>query len=265
MKREGLLIFIITIIFTINVFASGINVSETHRLPTGKIIEGEDIDYSIVIPMNWRDYVVVEREIPKPNSNFSDRINIYYKPDDSTIDRLLFVSAYIYEKDKWSENTGYRKISESDDHILVLYVINNNPFQYGRDNLIFSQLLKEASNDLFTKSYFTLGDKKETENTVYANGRALIDPVYPVSTIAYIPVREACENLGFTVEWRDSDKSITISDANIYTRLSFRNRTSIKYPLINKEGKAYVASSYFLQILKCNVEIDNKSNVKITR
>ncbi|WP_250229135.1 stalk domain-containing protein [Anaeropeptidivorans aminofermentans] len=257
-----------TVFSASTVYGGEFDVKRFEMLNTNKLIKGENVEYTFMIPYSWQKYVSLKREMPGKKSDFTEKIIVYYQAVDAPVKQTVLMTLCVYDKDKWSNQSGFRKISESGSHVMAISTSTSIPFSFGSDKIRYEDMLKEANNDYFLKTYINFEGGNTASNVVYVNGKMMKNAAYPtVNNMVYIPVREVCEALGYKVSWSERDQMVTVSSPNgdFYSHLLYDTQINKKYPVINRSGLSYVSSSYFLQVIKCNIEIDDKFNVKIVK
>lgn len=242
----------------------------TESLNINKVIKSDISNITISIPAGWKKKMAIDRDLGD-NSTYTEKYNIYYKPEDEKYNKLLIMEIFIYKNDNWTEQEGARKIASSSDYTAAVS-LKENPFTYGSDKVALDNILKDAGNDLFMKTIVTFEGAIASSNVIYVNGKVMKNAAYSPqgSNVVYIPIREVCEALGYTVTWRDSDQSITVSkqganSSENFSYVIFFGRANQKYHMIKRDGMAYVTSAYFLRVLKCDIVINERNNVKIVK
>lgn len=229
-----------------------------------KIIKGELTDITISVNSIWQKNISMEFETSESETSFTEKYYFYYKPIDDTLDKFCFMELGIYKNNIWNKQDEMRKITSSYDYTAAVK-LNENPLSFSSDKVILDNMIKDANNDLFLKNMIGFEGSTVSSSTVYINGKALETAAYASTntSVVYVPIRQACEKLGYTVSWIQKGQRIIITGDSFYNELTLDGRINKKYHVISRGGISYVSSAYFLQVLKCNVEIDSKNNVKI--
>ena len=102
---------------------------------------------------------------------------------------------------------------------------------------------------------------KNNAKEIYVDGKKVDNVIYE-DGIALLPVRKICEDLGYTVEWDDANKAITVGTVqmgvnfrigeNKYAKSKMAAFTLSKAPVVIDE-KTYVPSDFFTEVLEANV------------
>ncbi len=102
---------------------------------------------------------------------------------------------------------------------------------------------------------------KSNAKEIYVDGKKVDNVIYE-DGIALLPVRKICEDLGYTVEWDDANKAITVGTVqmgvnfrigeNKYAKSKMAAFTLSKAPVVIDE-KTYVPSDFFTEVLEANV------------
>ena len=153
----------------------------------------------------------------------------------------------------------YKKVTES----TPFYIKNNNVYiVFGAGDITFVQ----KGNIIFEIPYKNLNNYKVNKNNYYKKSEY---------NVKMVPLREALEYFGYTMNWQSSTNSITVlKDGKFVSylvigenRYSDKNNKVIRQlefaPEI-KNGKTYVPISYFSQILEMLFAVDSNENIIIS-
>ncbi len=251
----------ITSILLISISVTSVFAGTGIDLSAGKII-GKNGDYYFKIPVSWDNYIYATRD-KTDNYDYFDKIDFYYKHRDIGNQDLLFLSLYVYYKENYGKHgyTNQTKILETEKYVFTTSAYMSNPYSTVNDRIIFSRFLIELGtpNFISNKIYVSAQQNDVVQSgTLTVNGRtASVKPIVSNGEI-YLPLREAAEKLGYTIKWNPSNKAVTLTRGSksytIYTT---------KTKVINKKGTLFVPISYFMQTLKCSVDIDSRNNIRI--
>ena len=264
-----LLVSILTLgSFARPLYASAINVSSVAPVDVTQQIRGRSPAYTLDLPLAWRRHLVGERERFSNPTAIVERLVFKYRPSNPAIPPALFLEVAVFIRTEWRESLGYTRLTETDDHVFAIRAAASNPFVFGADRLIFDNMLRDASNPAFMLSYISVPLSGETviRNTVSVNGKRMSAPsITSAFRVVSVPLREVSEALGYIVVWDENTQNITISSETFSTTLGTDARVTWRHNITNVNGISYVPTMFFLQALQSNVEIDEHSNVRITR
>ena len=261
-------VFIFQILSIIIVSATAATVSSAYPLDVNQQIRGRVAPFTLDVPLAWRRHIEVQREFFQNPQPILERIMFHYRPSDLSASRTLLLEIAVFNRDDWRENLGYTRLTETDNHVLALRTAPSNPFVFGADRLLFDNMLRDASNPAFLISYISVpaGGDTVVRNTVSVNGKRMSSPsVMNTLRVVFVPVREVAESLGYTVNWDSASGNITISSGTFFTTLVRDTNIRQRHHIVNIDGISYVSTMFFLQVMQCNVEIDEHSNVRISR
>lgn len=253
-------VFILSIIFiTIsNIFVYA-DTSTNLDLSDNKII-GNESKYYFQIPVSWQNYIYAKRNYFNTDDYF-DKIDFYYKHKDDENKDIRFFSLYAYELNKYKDSINQDIVLVTDDYIFTSTTYLNNPYFSVNDKIIFSRFIKELSSSTFlSDKIFVTTDRPNSIQTgvlTVNNQVSLKDAVIENGHI-YLPLRETCQKLGYSVTWISTDKTILIS--------KFDN--SITIPVSNTRHKnidntIYLPIQLFIQNIHFDIDIDSKNNITI--
>ena len=200
--------------------------------------------------------------------NIAERIVFHYDPASAGFSSTVLLELVVFIRGYWDESSDYIMFAESYSHIFTIRPAQRNPFVFGTDRLIFDGLLREASNPAFMANYISvpIGRGTIVRNTVSVNGVRMSSPSHtnPFRVVS-VPLREVAEALGYSVVWDPATGNVTVSSGTFHTTLGRDIHLAQRHNFINLNGISYVSTMFFLQVMGCNVEIDEHSNVRITR
>lgn len=232
-------------------------------------IKGEDADYTFVLPKSWQNSsVTVNRERPGQQSQFLDKLIFLYMPLDKISKPMVFATLYVYENRSGVKLEGSRKLLETDKYIFMFDSTSKNNFTDVADKSLFGQYIEGAGNDYIMASQIEVpkSQRRLNYNTVTVNGRLLRgSAIQNINGTVYIPVREACNALGYSVDWNAADSTVVIyQGSERYTISTPGSSTRQNYATIIVDSKAYVTSVFFMRALNANIEVDGYNNVVIS-
>jgi len=270
MKKACLIIISMMIFLTSfnNVFAGSIEVVDVKVMDVNSQIKGAVVEYILEVPSSWKKYVYIEREVPSGGKKIVEKLVFYYLPMSANSSKSVFMEMVVFEKESFAGESDYTKLVESDKYVFAYKMASKNPYVFGSDRLIFDNMLREAAKASFIKDYVVFPTDKDSfvKFTVSVNGKKMASPSFANSLkVVYVPVREVCQELGHSVVWNAKDSSVSIYNGSFYTTLSRDTNVKQKYNIVMINGKSYVSTMFFLQVLKCSVEIDQYNNVRISK
>jgi len=273
MKKACLIMVVIMVFLTsftnTNVFATGlVEVVDVKVMDVNSQINGSVVEYILDVPASWRKYIYMEKEVQSNSKTIVEKLVLYYLPTSATSSKSVFMELAVFNKSGWTTDVGYTKLSESEKYVFAYKLAVKNPYVFGSDRLIFDNMFKEASKAGFIKDYVSFPTEKDSfvKFTVSVNGKRIASQSYTNALRAvYVPVREVCQELGYSVVWNATDSTVSIYNGSFYITLGKEITSKQKYNIITIGGKSYVSTMFILQALKCSVEIDQYSNVRISR
>jgi len=266
-KKYCLLIFLLALIipgFVLN----AVVVSSAGRQNVNETIRGNSISYTFDVPLHWQTHMDVNLSVFVSHPNIVERLVFYYNPSSTSFSSAVILELAVFTRDRWNDDLGYTMLTETDTHIFAIRPAASNPFVFGSDRLIFNNLLREASNPAFLINYISVPQGSDTivRNTVSVNGVRMNAPSHTNALrVVSVPLRETAEALGYSVDWDAATGNISISSGTFHTTIGRNISTRQRHNIVNVNGVSYVSTMFFLQVLGCNVEIDEHSNVRITR
>ena len=268
-KKCGLLalLFFSMFIFT-SLSAHAVVVGRAGRQNVDETIMGHSVSYTFDVPMHWRAHMDVDRVVFVNDPYVAERLVFRFNPSSASLSSTIILELSIFFREQWSEESDHIMIIETDSYVFAIRPAQNNPFAFGSDRLIFNRFLREALNPSFLRSYISVpvGSDTVVRNTVSVNGVRMNAPSHtnPLRVV-FVPLRETAEALGYRIGWDAATGRISISSDTFHTTLGGNTGAPQRHNVINLNGVSYVSTMFFLQVLGCNVEIDEHSNVRITR
>lgn len=236
-------------------------------------ISGEKVDYAIDLPSFWFGYLSAERESQSAGGNLLEKIVFYYLPQDAKDEPVFLMNFYVYDKRRFKENAGICKLLETEDFVFACERAGENGLAGETDRALFGRFLSEAADAEYLAGFIRPpeGQKIILSNAVTVNGRKLAEKTVAMDGVVLVPLREACEALGYDVSWLPKEKAAAISmDFGSGQERGFYHLLLSTPPPLGRgfytviiEGRAYVPSLFFIQVLNANVEIDENYNVFI--
>lgn len=244
-------------------------INSVNRIDISKnIIYGEKADFYINIPVSWNNYIVAEREVINYKTRLLEKINFYYEPQNNISKPLFLMSIYIHNKSEWDSTLSYVKVLESKKYIFSMFNASKNPFTNKTDKALFNRFLSESNSVDFIKSLIVVNDnnKPQVSNTITVNNKLLKTTiVYKDNNVVYLPIRDTCKALGYDVTWNDKQKSISISNEDFISELFIDNTKNNYFRVVLINNSSFVSFMYLIKDLKCTVEVDENSNVFISK
>lgn len=268
MKKVCCLLMSVFLVLTSSQPLSAATISSAIRLDVNQQIRGHAATYTLDIPLSWRRHVVVYRDSFLNHPAIVERLVFFYDPASVTLSRAELLTLSIFDREHWNENSGYTRLVDTYNHVFAIRIPQSNPFVFGSDRLIFDTLLRDASNAAFLRDYISvpIGADTVIRNTVSVNGKRMPAPSSTNSfRVVLVPLRATAEALGYTVGWDAAAGSVSVSSGTFHTTLGGSTNSGQRHNIVNIDGLSYISTMFFLQVLGCNVEIDEHSNVRISR
>ena len=236
----------------------------------GKTVKSEKANYYIKIPETWVNYISVESE--KVKSGVAEKFNFYYEPRNSASKPLLLMSLYLFNKSDWynmGAATAYKKIAEDKSHVYAATSATINPYSSREDMIIFKRLTIESNNAEFVRSMIILGDTSEIDSETITVNERLLDAkvLYLNQNVAYLPIRETCEAIGYAVSWSSSERRVVLRKSGgrgaAYEFYPNNPGKNFGYSVLIENSIAYINYSFFVWELKASVGVDENRNIYI--
>ncbi len=263
MKNKFTILIITLLIINItyiNIYASVI----PHSVVQFGRIEGINADYSFYIPISWKDYITISQNT-NLDVNALECLDFYYIPNDKTQQNKLFFTLYVFDSNNYSNNSNFEYITEKNGYTFVAKKYLDNNYNNTIDNIIFSRFSSELNNSNFISNKINVTSNiksNETYNNVYVNNKKLHNHSFVSSTdITYLPIREICELLNYTVIWNGSNKSVSVKKGDSLDVIYLRSKNT--YTPVVIDGNVYMPTMYYINYLDLDVNIDSKNNVNI--
>ena len=227
-----------------------------------------NIDYYFKVPPEWQNIVYADRVSSGESGSFvTEHLNFFcvsksgrFKPEP------MFNIHIIPEKD-WADNSSYKILKRNLAYIFAVEYFDGSGFDYAPDSDQFKEAMSYVDSVEKLKTLLLVSGVEGKK--VYVRGVATSSPPEVVDGLYYIPLREAVEALGYTVNWWEKDSTVVIDrKAPREFRDSFKISSSTtesggyKMKLIN--NRTYIHTAYFTRKLKANVEIGGDGNVYIS-
>ena len=234
-------------------------------LNSGRII-GEKADYYMDIPTMWSGYLTADREKTIRSLQPLEKLNFYFMPSDNTSKPKQFLCINIYSKFHYTLEPNHRKLLESNKYVFTVSFPEEGSLKNKTDIAIFNNMRATASDDQYLIELIRLpkGDEKLYSNTIWVNGKQLNTKAIPDANLIYLPIREICEHLGYTVGWLADQNAVTLRRGDTYFKLLKNDINANRgFTLVFNNNKTFISSLYFITVLKLNVEIDERMNVML--
>jgi len=233
-------------------------------------IAGVGAEYTFVMPKSWQNgSVTVKRERPNRNSQLVDNLIFEYIPIDRISMPSVFATLYVYENQADFTPPGARKILETDKYIFMFESPSHNNFTDSADQLIFGQYLLTAASDPMMANQIEVppAQRRIPNNTITVNGRLLRNQALrSEGGTIYIPIRETCNALGYSVSWNAASREVTIHSSDRRHAIPINLSPTLGqnfYSTIIIDNRAYITSGFFMRALNASIEIDGRNNVVI--
>jgi len=271
MKKLALIIFVVILaLYPCAVLATHTIISVIRIDASSGRVTGEGAEYTFVMPESWQTgSVTVNREKPNSSSAFLDKLTFLYIPNDRISISTVFATLYVCENKPNLQPPGSRKLLETDKYVFMFDSPSRNNFSEPADRRAFGQLITSAANDTMMANQIEVpqSQRRIPINTITVNGRLMRNKAVrnTVGTI-YIPIRETCNALGYSVSWNAASREITIySSARRHgATISLSGAFRQNYSTIIIDDRAYVTSVFFMSVLNANIDVDGRNNVVIS-
>jgi len=258
--------------FSISVNATAVTttatVSSAYPLDVNLQIRGRFAPFTLDVPLAWRRNVEVQRELFQSPHPILERIIFHYRPTNLTASRTVLLELAVFNSGASWEYFGFARLTETDNHVIAFKPADVNPFVFGADRLLFDNMLRDVSSHAFLMDYISVPTSGDTvvRNTVSVNGKRIeASSITNALRVVLVPVREVAESLGYTVAWDSRTGNVIISSETFLTTLFRDVEVRQRHNVVNINGISYASTMFFLQVMQCNVEIDEHSNVRISR
>jgi len=267
MKRIAVFFLCLALFFSFN------NILNANQAATGAgidgldissgIVNGDRVEYVLSIPEDWLEFIIVEREALPPDAKIIEKLNLYFQP--KNLRPVLLCNFFVIET-RYSEEIGaYKRILETDEFDFRAYVSASEPnFSNAGEQIIFDHIIGQLHDFNFCFELFSFPDGKGpiVKDMLHVNGRLIEGSVIYDSNQPFVPLRAACEALGYNVVWRGGDASILMEKNGASHVLYTAGRQN--YGAVRVENSFYVPALFFVSILKTSFETDKHGNVFIT-
>jgi len=271
---RGWLAAMLAVILAMAAFSAPALGNATVRMATrldisGGKVTGLDGAYEFKIPVMWQDNVQAERETEGNPAYVLDQVNFLclsatrqYKPQ-------VLMSLYVIDKKQWSDNLPYTPVLVSRDYIFAVTMgTGKNVYISPLDRAMYQACYDEVSTVDAVKNKFKLSKVQELwrEMTVFVNGAEVEKPVVFIGGTYYLPLRNVCEELGYSVTWLAGSKSATIRKDGFYDIVPVAvNMTSDTrgYKMRLVDGTTYVSVAYLYNVLRLTIEINDARNAYV--
>ena len=285
-KRLRLLVCIIlsvsflTVYFPVNITANyftNLTIDSHSMLDlSSRRVSGEAAQYFIdftTLHQTWVDGVVAERDIVGGNSPVIERVRFYVRsitrPQSSEIQPMFAIYVICRAALNCESEIPFplEMVSRSRDFVFAVRY-EANGFIHPNDRAHFYQKVFLMNTAIRMREFITLPPSQVVvhSNTAFIFGAPMNSQIHRQGGIAYIQLREAAEMMGFFVGWHEPTTTVTIIRGNlrdsfmVYSNMTHDHRD---IPMLLRNGRTYVAVSYFITILRNSISID-QSNIWIS-
>ena len=227
------------------------------------VIYGDMCEYAMSIPGDWLEYVAAEREQLLPGSRTVEQLNFYFCPKNSN--PIILSNIFIFETRYSSEIGSYKRILETDEYDFRTYVSAAEPeLGSAGERIMYNHIVGRLGDVNFVSELFKFPEGKGpvVKEKLYVNGKPAEGSVIYKNSQPFVPLRAACEAMGYRVAWRGDDASVVIEKEGFEFVLYTSGKQN--YGAVRVENSFYVPALFFIQVLKSNFETDKRGNVYIT-
>ena len=230
---------------------------------TGHIV-GDRSDYTMVIPDNWHNHIIIERETLSPGSRILEKLNFYWQPLNHP--PVFLANIFIFETRYSNEAIALRRILATDTYDFMIYITATElEFDNASDRLLYNYFVSRFGDINFLRELFVFpeGRGPVVGNRIFINGVEIEESViYKNNNQPFIPLRAAAEALGYNVIWHGFDASILIEREGFEFTL-FTNSPQ-NFGAVRVGNSFFVPGMFFVQMLNTNFERGLRGNVFIT-
>jgi len=226
-------------------------------------VYGDGCEFTMRIPAEWLEYVVVAREPLPPRSRTVEQLNLYFRPKNAGLE--ILANIFVFETKYSAEVGSYKRILETDEYDFRAYVSASEPeFTNAGDRIMYNHIIGLLGDLNYVAELFSFPDGRGpiVKERLYVNGALTEGSVIYKSSRPYVPLRAACEALGYTVIWYGADASVYIERQDREFTLYTAGRQN--YGAERVENSFYVPALFFIQLLRTSFETDKRGNVFIT-
>ena len=226
-------------------------------------VNGDRCEYTMEIPDDWRGYISVEREGLPPGSKTVEQLNIYFYQRNYGF--IFLANIFIFQTRYSSEIGSYKRILETDEYDFRIYVSAAEPeLTNAGEKIMYNHIVGRLGDVNFVAELFDFPEGKGpvVKERLHVNGKLTGGSVIFKSSQPYVPLRAACEALGYSVIWYGADASVYIERQG--TDFTLHTAGNKNYGAVRVENSFYVPALFFIQVLKINFETDKRGNVFIT-
>ncbi len=278
MKRTRLMCMILAMAFCVigtvdltPVYAANFidydNINRVSRLDISSgYVYGERVDYTFKLPDAWGAYCYVDREIIKDNSAYLEKLKFYCVSVSKRYKPAPLFTLTVYDRIVFSWTYAYDYVINTKRYVYAVEFGADRPFDDERDMAIYNYCMSKIKPGSKLKSYFEFpkGQGEINENTLVVGDNVLGERIYISDGNYYVPLRVACEALGYRVDWSARDNSVLVRKTSFSDRIYLSDgATSGGIKFVIADGCTYIAPAYFFRVLGRNVEIDAYGNVYI--
>ena len=226
-------------------------------------INGDRCEYIMNIPDDWLEYLLIEREDLPPGTRIVEKLNIYFLP--KTAYPIILSNIFIFET-RYSDEVGsYKRILETDEYDFRAYVSAAEPeLSSAGEKIMFNHIIGQLGDVNFVSELFVFPEGKGQiiKERLFVNGTLTDGAVIHNGSRPFVPLRAACEALGYSLVWYGDDASVYIEKGDFEFTLHFSGGQN--FGAVRVENNFYVPALFFIQVLRTSFETDRRGNVFVT-
>ena len=226
-------------------------------------ITGERAEYTMAVPDEWLPYIIIEREELSPGTRILEMLNLYWQP--STFQPIFLASIYVYETQNSMDISSYRRILETDEYDIRIYVSATDYDMLSADErTVHIRFIEQLSDANFILELFGFPEGKGPviRERLFINGRDVDAPVVHSGGAVFAPLRAVCEALGYAVIWYGIDQTIYIERSDFSYTL--QTLEAANYGAVSIDNVYYAPAVFFMQVLQMNFDMDRRGNIFLT-
>jgi len=265
-------IFFFSLCACLCAFAVAVRANNIQNLPesyivgldlTNGAISGERAEYTLIVPDDWLPHIIIEREELSPGTRILEMLNLYWQPQN--FQPIFLASIYIYETQNSMDISSYRRILETDEYDIRIYISATDYDMLSSDEqVLHARFIEQLGDANFILELFGFpeGRGPVIRERLFINGRDVDAPVVHSGGAVFAPLRAVCEALGYAVIWYGIDQTIYI-ERNDFS-YTLQTSEAANYGAVSIDNNYYVPVVFFMQVLQMSFDMDRRGNIFLT-